>query len=414
MKSENANNTTLNHNNIPEGWQPVVLGDFIDIKHGYAFKGKNIVEEPMKDILVTPGNFRIGGGFKNFKFKYFNGEYPESYILKKNDTIVTMTDLSKDGDTLGYSAKVPKSNNGEKYLHNQRIGLVEFLNDKIDKGFIYWILRTKDYHGFIVGAATGTSIRHTSPTTIKEYEFFLPPLPEQKAIASVLYSLDDKIELLHRQNKTLEDMAETLFRQWFIEEAKEDWEEKPLDEIADYLNGLACQKFPFENDVDKLPVLKIKELRNGFAENSDWVTSKVSEQYILKNGDVIFSWSGSLLVKIWNGENCVLNQHLFKVTSEKYPKWFYYFWTKHHLQKFISIAESKATTMGHIKRKDLSLSMVLVSTDAELQLMDKQVSPLVDKLILNNKQIRTLEQMRDTLLPKLMSGEVKVDYNGSP
>jgi len=283
-------------------------------------------------------------------------------------------------------------------------------NDVYDFDFLFFLLCSIGLDELNEDSAVPGLNRNTAYSQ----KISLPSLPEQRAIASVLSSLDDKIDLLHRQNKTLETMAETLFRQWFIEEAKEDWEEKPLDEIADYLNGLACQKFPFENDVDKLPVLKIKELRNGFAENSDWVTSKVSEQYILKNGDVIFSWSGSLLVKIWNGENCVLNQHLFKVTSERYPKWFYYFWTKHHLQKFISIAESKATTMGHIKRKDLSSSMVLVSTDAELQLMDKQVSPLIDKLILNNKQIRTLEQMRDTLLPKLMSGEVKVDYNGSP
>jgi len=171
---------------------------------------------------------------------------------------------------------------------------------------------------------------------------------------------------------------------------------------------LACQKFPFENDVDKLPVLKIKELRNGFTENSDWVTSKVSEQYIVKNGDVIFSWSGSLLVKIWNGENCVLNQHLFKVTSEKYPKWFYYFWTKHHLQKFILIAESKATTMGHIKRGDLDVVMVLVPSKEEIEEMRIIMDPIVEKLIKNTKQIRTLEQLRDTLLPKLMNGVVRM------
>ena len=243
---------------------------------------------------------------------------------------------------------------------------------------------------------------------IKVIPIPLPPLSEQKAIALVLSSLDDKIDLLHRQNKTLEAVAETLFRQWFIEEAKEDWEEKPLDEIADYLNGLACQKFPFENDVDRLPVLKIKELRNGFTKNSDWVTSKVLEQYIVKNGDVIFSWSGSLLVKIWNGKNCVLNQHLFKVTSEKYPKWFYYFWTKHHLQKFISIAESKATTMGHIKRGDLHVVMVLVPSKEETEEMGIIMDPIVEKLIKNTKQICTLEQLRDTLLPKLMSGVVRM------
>ncbi|MEA3478957.1 MAG: restriction endonuclease subunit S, partial [Bacteroidota bacterium] len=238
--------------------------------------------------------------------------------------------------------------------------------------------------------------------------------PEQLAIASVLSNLDDKIDLLHRQNKTLEAMAETLFRQWFVEEADEGWEEKPLDEVAGYLNGFACQKYPPKNDVDKLPVLKIKELRNGFTDNSDWATTDVKEDYIVQSGDIIFSWSGSLLVKIWDGKKCVLNQHLFKVSSNTYPKWFIYLWTKFHLEKFIAIAESKATTMGHIKRKDLSHSTVLVPTEQELDNMNAIVYPLIDKIILNNEQLIKLGNLRDSLLPKLMSGEVRVQSDKEP
>jgi len=199
-----------------------------------------------------------------------------------------------------------------------------------------------------------------------------------------------------------------LFRKWFVEEAKEDWEEKPLDKIANYLNGLACQKFPAKNEIEKLPVLKIKELNGGISDNSDWVTSEVNEKYLVELGDVIFSWSGSLVLKIWDGPNCVLNQHLFKVTSEDYPKWFYYFWTKFYLEKFIGIADSKATTMGHIKRGDLSSSMVLIPTNENLKAMSKTMTPKMDKIVSNLKQIRTLENLRDTLLPKLMSGEVRV------
>ncbi len=239
---------------------------------------------------------------------------------------------------------------------------------------------------------------------------------EQKAIAGVLSSLDDKIDLLHRQNKTLEAMAETLFRQWFVErrpelvegEADEGCEEKPLDGIADYLNGLACQKYPPKNEIDKLPVLKIKDLRNGFTENSDWASTEIANEYIIENGDVIFSWSGSLMVKIWDGEKCILNQHLFKVTSSVYPKWYYYLWTKYHLEKFISIAESKSTTMGHIKREDLSNSMVIDPGEDELKKKDEVVSPMITKIITNNKELITLQQLRDTLLPKLMSGKVRV------
>jgi type I restriction enzyme S subunit len=86
-------------------------------------------------------------------------------------------------------------------------------------------------------------------------------------------------------------MAETLFRQWFVEEDGEDWGEKPLSSVANFLNGLACQKFPPKNSVDKLPVLKIKQLRNGFSDDSDWCTTEVKPEYIIENGDVIFSWS---------------------------------------------------------------------------------------------------------------------------
>jgi type I restriction enzyme S subunit len=236
----------------------------------------------------------------------------------------------------------------------------------------------------------------------------VPSLPEQKAIASILSCLDNKIDLLHRQNATLEKIAETLFRKWFVEEAEEDWEEKPLSKIANFLNGLACQKYLPKNDIEKLPVLKIKELRSGISETSDWATSNVKAEYIVNNGDVIFSWSASLMVKIWDGEPCILNQHLFKVTSNKFPKWYYYLWSKHHLNEFISISASHATTKGHIKRGDLDKAIVLIPGKNDLEIMDKIMSPILDKSIANNNQIRTLTALRDTLLPKLMSGGIRI------
>lgn len=244
--------------------------------------------------------------------------------------------------------------------------------------------------------------------TFEDLLFPIPPLPEQTAIASVLSSLDDKVDLLHRQNVTLEKMTETLFRQWFVEEAKEEWETMPLSKMANFLNGLACQKFPPKNEIDKLPVLKIKELSSGITENSDWASTEIKSEYIVRNGDVIFAWSASLIVKIWDGRDCILNQHLFKVTSENYPKWFYYLWCKHHLAEFISIAASHATTMGHIKRGDLDEAKVLIPSPEELSVMTEQVEPLIQKIIANNIQINTLIKLRDSLLPKLMRGEVTV------
>lgn len=236
----------------------------------------------------------------------------------------------------------------------------------------------------------------------------MPSPPEQRALAQILRSLDNKVDLLHRQNRTLEAMAETLFRQWFLESENEGWDEKPLSSIANFLNGLACQKYPPTNDVDKLPVLKIRELSNGITDSADWVTSQVKPDYIVEAGDVIFAWSASLMVKVWDGERCVLNQHLFKVTSREFPKWFYLRWCKHHLAEFIAISASHATTMGHIKRGDLDAAMVLVPPPTVLNAMSQQMTPLLDKQIEIARQRKTLEKLRNTLLPKLMSGDVRV------
>jgi type I restriction enzyme S subunit len=242
---------------------------------------------------------------------------------------------------------------------------------------------------------------------IENIDILLPPLPEQKAIAEVLSSLDDKIDLLTRQNKTLEDIAQAYFRKWFIEDASDKWEEKGLDEIADFLNGLPLQKYPYKTG-NPLHVIKIKELNNGFTDSSDLCSADIPEQYIVHPGDVIFSWSGSLKVDIWKYGKGALNQHLFKVTSCNYPKWFYYFWIKYHLPEFKMIAESKATTMGHIQRRDLSNAIVLVPENQEINNMDNIMSPLIKKIEQNNAQILVLQKLRDTLLPKLISSEIRL------
>lgn len=289
--------------------------------------------------------------------------------------------------------------------------VIESIKNKIEPKFLFYYLTQKDTTEYLHSIAEASTSAYPSlkPSDIEALDILLPSLPEQRAIANVLSSLDDKIDLLHRQNKTLEAMAETLFRQWFVEEASEEWEEGPLSSIATFLNGLACQKFPPKNEIDKLPVLKIKELSNGISENSDWATTDVKTEYIVKNGDVIFSWSASLIVKIWDGQDCILNQHLFKVTSKVYPKWFYYLWSKYHLAEFISIAKAHATTMGHIKRGDLDDAIVLIPNKSQLTEMTAIIEPIIIKTIENSKQIRTLSNLRDTLLPKLMSGEVRVE-----
>ncbi len=256
---------------------------------------------------------------------------------------------------------------------------------------------------------SGSTRAYVGITAQRDLPVVLPgDVSEQRAIAEVLSSLDDKIALLHRQNQTLEAMAETLFRQWFLEDADEAWSLRSLSGIATFLNGLACQKHPPTNELDRLPVLKIRELSGGISDSCDWATSEVKPEFIVEAGDVIFAWSASLMVKVWDGERCVLNQHLFKVTSNEFPKWFYLRWCKHHLAEFIAISASHATTMGHIKRGDLDAAMVLVPPPDVLDTMTQQMAPLLEKQIEIARQRKTLEALRDNLLPKLMSGEVRV------
>ena len=169
------------------------------------------------------------------------------------------------------------------------------------------------------------------------------------------------------------------------------------------------QKFRPQNDEVGLPVLKIKELRQGSCDaSSELCSPNIKPEYIVHDGDVIFSWSGTLLVDIWCGGTCGLNQHLFKVSSETYDKWFYYLWTAHHLERFIAIAADKATTMGHIKREDLVKAEILIPSKEDYVEMSSILSPIVELIISNRIESRKLAVLRDELLPKFMSGEIDV------
>ena len=168
------------------------------------------------------------------------------------------------------------------------------------------------------------------------------------------------------------------------------------------------QKFRPIDKINSLPVLKIKELRQGYCDNNSELCSiSIDKKYIVNNGDVIFSWSGTLLLDIWCSDTCGLNQHLFKITSEKYNKWFYYFWTKYHLNKFISIASSKATTMGHIKREDLLKSTVILPSENDYKKIDALINPIFSKIINIKIESYKLDSIRNKLLPNLITGKIK-------
>jgi type I restriction enzyme S subunit len=278
----------------------------------------------------------------------------------------------------------------------------------IDPLFLLAALRSDDVQSAIKNLDVSGVIPHFKKSDFDKLHLPYPDKTTQEAIGCIYFSLSKKIDLLHRQNKTLEALAETLFRQWFVESPEDSWRATGLDAIAEFMNGLPCQKYPVSSGEVGLPVIKIKEIRSGITDSSDRATEDVPTKYLVEDGDVLFSWSGSLEVLLWAGGRGVLNQHLFKVTSEKFPQWFYYMWIKHHLAEFRMIAVDKATTMGHIQRHHLSDATVLVPESSAIGKMGEIVSPLFEKLKKNLLQIKSLTRFRDTLLPKLMSGELHV------
>ena len=385
-------------------WQKYKLGEVYSFSSG---------------LSKSSDQFGYGFDFLTFKDVFNNYFLPDKLTalvnstekerqtcsIKRGDVFLTRT--SETDDELGMSSVALKDypnatfNGFTKRL--RPIGNVEIYPE-----FVAYYFRSPRFRANIVGMSSITTRASLNNSMLAELPLLLPNYEEQVRIATILKSLDDKIELLHRENKTLEAMAEPLFRQWFIEEAKEDWEEISLTKVANFLNGLACQKYPPKNEIEKLPVLKIRELSNGIGDDSDWATTDIASEYIIHAGDVIFAWSASLMVKIWDGEDCILNQHLFKVTSYKYPKWFYYLWCKHHLNEFIAIAQSHATTMGHIKRSDLESAIVLIPSNKELMMMNEQMDGMLRKIENNNRQLQTLIKVRNGLLPKLMNREISI------
>ncbi|HBL6082875.1 restriction endonuclease subunit S [Enterobacter hormaechei subsp. xiangfangensis] len=321
----------------------------------------------------------------------------------------------------------------------------------------------------IVGAVQ----QHFNVGSAKSLKIKSPSLLTQKRISFVLQCLDNKIKLNKVTNQTLEQIAQALFKSWFVDfepvkakisvleaggsqedatlaamtaisgkdadalavferehpeqyaelkataelfpsamqdselgEIPEGWSIKPLDGIATYQNGLALQKFRPENENDFLPVVKIAQLKKGFSDGEEKASPNIKPECIIDNGDVVFSWSGSLMVDIWCGGKAALNQHLFKVSSTKYPKWLYYKYTAHHLIEFQRIAEAKAVTMGHIKREHLSQAKCLMPSSETVHAFTPFFEPVLNKVISNRLETRKLENIRDTLLPKLLSGEI--------
>lgn len=206
----------------------------------------------------------------------------------------------------------------------------------------------------------------------------------------------------------LAELLDALFVD-MLNDADARWERLSLLDIASYKNGLAMQKFRPARGDPGLPVLKKKELGQGVCTpDAERCASTIDESVRIHDGDLVFSWSGTLLLDFWAGGDAGLNQHLFKVTSDRYTSWLYYLWTKHHMDRFIMLAKDRATTMGHIKRSALAESEVLIPPAEQQEFLTQKMQPIVDELIANIVQSHNLADPRNALPPKLMSGEIDV------
>lgn len=289
----------------------------------------------------------------------------------------------------------------------------------------------------------GSPVPSTTRAAVYPRALVIPSLGEQRTIAGVLGRLDDKIDQNRRTARALAQLARSIVRAWFVDfepvKAKaagathfpsmpqpvfdalpalftdsdigpvpEGWGVKPLANVAAFLNGLALQKYPPRGDGSDLPVIKIAQLRKGSTDGADLANGDVPGQYVVGDRDLLFSWSGTLEATLWFGGKGALNQHLFKVTSDDYPSWLCLLWIQQHLPWFRAIAAGKATTMGHIKRGHLTETKVVIATPQVLQAAGETIGPLYELYAQTMLESRNLAEMRDYLVPKLLSGEIRV------
>jgi len=387
-------------------WEEVRLGDILDIKHGYAFKGKYFSSIKTKNILLTPGNFAIGGGYKNTKLKYYNGEIPSDYILKHNDIIVTMTDLSKEADTLGFSAKIPNEPTNV-FLHNQRIGLLVFKSDVCNKDYIYWLLRSRNYQKFIAGSASGATVKHTSPSRICAFKWMCPPLKTQKKIAKTLSNYDNLIENNLKQIKLLEEKARLTYEEWFLR-FRVDGVELEIDDESGLPFGWESRKF---KDILEFRTGKLDS--NAVVENGKHDFYTCAKQ-VFKTDTTCFNGEAVLL----GGNNATGNFSLFYansefdayqrtyiITSEILPLSYVYFVIKYYLPFFQTI--SSGATTKFLTMRILNAMNIIVLPDEVSSKYQKIVNPLFDKVLNLKLQNQNLKEARDILLPRLMMGVIE-------
>ena len=417
------------------------IGLFFRFRKGLGYLGKYLTDSDV--ALIGLNSFEPGGGYKHGGEKCYSGPFKAEHLAKCGDLFISTTDITQDGRVLGSPFIFPNlSNVYSEVIFSHDIVKAIPISPGLSPNHLANILRIPRYRKSIANASTGTTVRRVPVDVIGELEVPVPPIAIQNAICAFVDSLDEKIRLNTEMSKTLEAIAQTIFKSWFIDfdpvhakmrgekpEGMDDataalfpdsfdeselgmipkgWEVKSLDAIARFLNGLALQKFPPHDGSDNLPVIKIAQLRAGNTTGADFASKQIKSEYIIKDGDILFSWSGTLEVEYWTGGDGALNQHLFKVTGNTVPDWFAFLATRYFLEDFRSIARSKATTMGHIQRGHLTEAKMPLADTGLLGVADSIISPLIELLVSKRIEANQLAALRDALLPRLISGELEI------
>ena len=315
---------------------------------------------------------------------------------------------------------------------------LDVIDPRVNSKYLYYLLTQNSVISQLqsIGENSTSSYPSIRPEDIGNLSFMFPDIDIQNKIADILTSIDKKIQINNQINQELEAMAKTLYDYWFVQfdfpdqngkpykssggkifyhpelkrEIPEGWGVDSLWNIANFYNGLAMQKYrPVTTEDDYLPVIKIREMMNGFSKDTEKARLDIPTEAVVERGDILFSWSATLEVIIWGKEKGALNQHIFKVTSETYPKSFIYFELKSYLKVFKSIAELRKTTMGHITQDHLKQAKIVVPPIELISKLDTQLQPIMSQQQILENQNQELTQLRDWLLPMLMNGQVKVE-----
>ena len=413
-------------------WKETTLDHLFDVQNGYSFKSSEMSDEYEENCLEVfkMGHIKKGGGLrKNPKRNYVPfSESLKKFILNKGDLVMAMTDMKDNVVILGIPAKIDKSNH---YVLNQRVArLVKKDDDQNDADFLFYQMIWRDFVLDLQSRANSGVQVNLSTSAIKASVFVIPPPSEQQNIASILSSLDDKIHLLHRQNQTLEQMAEILFRQWFVEEADEDWEVVQLQDIAEIKNGFAFSSRSYVDfSPEHLEVLKMGHIEKGGGLRTDPKRDYVPreerlERYILDKGDIVMAMTDmkdnvvilGVPAMIDESDRYVLNQRVARIYLKNRDSLIneYLLYVQLKDPDFIAVLQSKANSGVQVNLSTASIkeSEILIPP-MELQLeKGNSITDLYLKKEYNDKQIKSLTKLRDTLLPKLMSREIRLIENG--